>query len=150
MFNFLKDYFKGYFINGRLHFPDTFNSNIAFINVIVFGLTSLVMFFFYEPLAYLFFLIMLTSTESDANISGNPLCNKIVQKLDIIVILITIVVLYFKLNIWYCLFLIPIVIVHHWKRDAKNPDDYEIKMNIWHCVACVVALLTVTIYTLGN
>lgn len=150
MFNFLKDYFKGYFINGRLHFPDTFNSNIAFINVIVFGLTSLVMFFFYEPLAYLFFLIMLTSTESDANISGNPLCNKIVQKLDIIVILITIVVLYFKLNIWYCLFLIPIVIVHHWKRDTKNPDDYEIKMNIWHCIACIVALLTVSIYTLGN
>jgi len=145
MISFIENYFKGYFINGRLHFPDKFNSNIAFVNVIAFGLTSLIMFFFYEPLAYLFFLIMMTSTEADANISGNNLCNKIVQKLDIIVIMITIFALFSRVDIWYCLFLIPIVIIHHWKRDTKNIDDYEIKMNIWHFSAAIISLLSITL-----
>lgn len=146
--NFIEEYFKGYFLNGRMHFPETFNSNIAFVNVIAFGLTSIVMFFFYEPLAYLFFLILLTSTESDANISGNKLCNKIVQKLDILIIFITILVLFTKTSLVYCLLLIPIVIVHHWKRDSKDSEDYEIRMNIWHFSASIIAILGITLYSL--
>ena len=146
--NFLEEYFRGYFIKGRLHFPKTFNSNIAFVNVVAFGLTSLLMFFFYEPLGYLFFLILMTSTESDANISGNDLCNKIVQKLDIIVIALTIFILFIKTSIYYGVFLIPVVLVHHWKRDAKDSKDYEIKMNIWHFISSIIATLTVTTYSL--
>ena len=146
--NLIEEYFKGYFLNGRMHFPETFNSNIAFVNVIAFGLTSLVMFFFYEPLAYLFFLILLTSTESDANISGNKLCNKIVQKIDIIIIAITIIVLFLKTNALYGLLLIPIVLVHHWKRDSKNSEEYEIKMNIWHFVASIIAIFAITVYSI--
>ena len=146
--NLIGEYFKGYFLNGRMHFPETFNSNIAFVNVIAFGLTSIVMFFFYEPLAYLFFLILLTSTESDANISGNKLCNKIVQKLDILIIFITILVLFTKTSLVYCLLLIPIVIVHHWKRDSKDSEDYEIRMNIWHFSASIIAILGITLYSL--
>ena len=148
--NFLEEYFKGYLLNGRIHFPKQFNSNIAFVNIIVFGLTSLIMFFFYEPLGYLFFLILMTSTESDANISGNDLCNKVVQKLDMIVIAITIIVLFLKTNIFYGLFLIPIILVHHWKRNAKDPEEYEIKMNIWHFVASIVAIFVITIYSLTH
>tara|TARA_Y100000389_G_C17315866_1_gene440421 strand:- start:28 stop:480 length:453 start_codon:yes stop_codon:yes gene_type:complete len=146
--NFIQEYFKGYFLNGRMHFPKTFNSNIAFANVISFGLTSLIMFFFYEPLAYLFFLILLTSTESDANISGNKLCNKILQKIDIFVIAITILVLFLKTGILYGLFLIPIILVHHWKRDSKNSEEYEIKMNIWHFVASIIAIFAITVYSI--
>jgi hypothetical protein len=148
--NFIEEYFKGYFLNTRKYFPDTFNSNIAFVNIVAFGLTSLIMFFFYEPLGYLFFLILMTSSESDANISGNTSCNKIVQKLDILVIAITILILFLKTNHFYCLLLIPLVIVHQWKRDAKNPDEYEIKMNIWHFVASILAILTITLYSLQN
>lgn len=146
--NLIEEYFKGYFLNGRMHFPETFNSNVAFVNVIAFGLTSLVMFFFYEPLAYLFFLILLTSTESDANISGNKLCNKIVQKLDIIIVAITIIVLFLKTNALYGLLLIPIVLVHHWKRDSKNSEEYEIKMNIWHVVASIISVFAITVYSM--
>jgi hypothetical protein len=148
--NFIEEYFKRYFLNGRKHFPETFNSNIAFVNIIAFGLTSLIMFFFYEPLGYLFFLILMTSSESDANISGNNLCNKIVQKLDILVIAITILVLFSKTSLLYCLLLIPIILVHHWKRDAKDPEDYEIKMNIWHFSASIMAILAITLYSLQN
>lgn len=148
--NLIEEYFKGYFLNGRKHFPETFNSNIAFVNIIAFGLTSLIMFFFYEPLGYLFFLILMTSSESDANISGNNLCNKIVQKLDILVIAITILVLFSKTNYLYCLLLVPIVLVHHWKRDTKDPEEYEIKMNIWHFSASIVAILAITLYSLQN
>lgn len=148
--NFIEEYFKGYFLNGRKHFPKTFNSNIAFVNIIAFGLTSLIMFFFYEPLGYLFFLILVTSSESDANISGNNLCNKIVQKLDILVIAITILVLFSKTNYFYCLLLVPIVLLHHWKRDSKDSEDYEIKMNIWHFSASIVAILAITLYSLQN
>jgi hypothetical protein len=148
--NYIQEYFQGYFLNGRKHFPNKFNSNIAFVNILAFGLASLIMFFFYEPLGYLFFLILMTSTESDANISGNTLCNKIVQKLDILVIAITILVLFSKTNYFYCLLLVPIVIVHHWKRDTKDSEDYEIKMNIWHFSASVVAILAITLYSLQN
>ena len=148
--NFIEEYFKGYFLNGRKYFPTTFNSNIAFTNVVAFGLTSLIMFFFYEPLGYLFFLILMTSSESDANISGNIICNKIVQKLDILVIAITILVLYLKTNAVYSLMLIPIILIHHWKRDAKNSEDYEIKMNVWHFFASFIAILTVTLYSLQH
>lgn len=148
--NFIEEYFKGYFSNGRKYFPETFNSNVAFINILVFGLTSLIMFFFYEPLGYLFFLILMTSSESDANISGNSLCNKIVQKLDIIVIIITILILLYKTNIVYCLLLIPLILVHHWKRNIKDPGDYEIKINIWHFTASIIAILAITLYSLQH
>lgn len=148
--NFIEEYFKGYFLNGRKHFPDKFNSNIAFVNVVAFGLTSLIMFFFYEPLGYLFFLILMTSSEADANISGNTLCNKIVQKLDMLVIAITVLVLFLKTNHFYCLLLIPIVLIHHWKRNDKDPEDYEIKMNIWHFSASIIAILAITLYSLQN
>ena len=148
--NFIEEYFKGYFLNGRKHFPETFNSNIAFANIIAFGLTSLIMFFFYEPLGYLFFFILMTSSESDANISGNNLCNKIVQKLDILVIAIIILVLFYKTNYFYGLLLVPIVLVHHWKRDTKDSEDYEIKMNIWHFFTSIVAILAITLYSLQN
>lgn len=148
--NFIEEYFKGYFLNNRKHFPDKFNSNIAFVNVLAFGLTSLIMFFFYEPLGYLFFLILMTSSEADANISGNTLCNKIFQKLDMLVIAITVLVLFLKTNHFYCLFLIPIVLIHHWKRNDKDPEDYEIKMNIWHFSASIIAILAITLYSLQN
>lgn len=148
--NFIKEYFKGYFLNGRKYFPATFNSNIAFVNIITFGLTSLIMFFFYEPLGYLFFIILMTSSESDANISGNNLCNKIVQKIDIIIIAIIILILFSKTNLIYCLLLIPIIIIHHWKRNVKNSEEYEIKMNIWHFTASIIAILNITIYSLQN
>lgn len=146
--NLIEEYFKGYFLNSRKHFPKTFNSNIAFVNIVAFGLTSLIMFFFYEPLGYLFFLILMTSSESDANISGNSLCNKILQKLDILIIFITILVLFTKTSLVYCLLLIPIVIVHHWKRDSKDSEDYEIRMNIWHFSASIIAILGITLYSL--
>jgi hypothetical protein len=148
--NFIEEYFKGYFLNSRKYFPETFNSNIAFVNIIAFGLTSLIMFFFYEPLGYLFFLILMTSSESDANISGNNRCNKIVQKLDILVIAITILVLFSKTNYFYCLLLVPIVLLHHWKRDTKDSEEYEIKMNIWHFSASIIAILAITLYSLQN
>ena len=148
--DFIHEYLRGYFINTRKYFPKEFNSNIAFVNIIAFGLTSLIMFFFYEPLGYLFFLILMTSTEADANISGNSLCNKVIQKLDMVVIAITILILYSRTNIFYGLFLIPVIIVHHWKREAKDPEEYEIKMNIWHFLASFIAILTITIYSLWH
>lgn len=92
----------------------------------------------------------MTSTESDANISGNTLCNKIVQKIDIIIIAITILVMFSKTNIVYCLLLIPIIFVHHWKRDAKDSEDYEIKMNIWHFTASIISILAITLYSLQH
>lgn len=146
--NFIMNYLKNYFLNNRPFFPKKFNSNIAFANIVAFGLTSIIMFIFYEPLGYLYFLILITSTESDANISGNSLCNKIVQKIDIIIILITIIVLIYKTNLKYSVFLIPIVIMHNWKRDAKNPEEYEIKMNIWHFFAGFISVLSIVVYSL--
>lgn len=148
--DFIEEYIKGYFLNGKKRFPETFNSNIAFVNIVAFGLTSIIMFFFYEPLGYLFFLILMTSSESDANISGNSLCNKIVNKLDIFVIAITILVLFSKTNHFYCLLLIPVILIHHWKRDAKDSEEYEIKMNIWHLSASAIAILAITLYSLQN
>jgi len=151
MINFIKEYFRPYFLGTRRkYFPDTFNSNIAFVNVVAFGLTSLIMFFFYEPLGYLFFLIILTSSEADANISGNILVNKIVQKLDILVVFITILVIFSKTSLVYCLLLIPTILVHHWKRDTKDSEDYEIKMNIWHFSSSIIAILVITLYSLQN
>jgi len=146
----IEKYFKGYFINSRQHYPETFNSNIAFVNILVFGLTSLIMFFFYEPLGYLFFLILMTSSEADANISGNHRCNKIVQRLDILVIAITILVLFSKTNLLYGLFLIPVIIVHHWKRDSRDIEEYEFKINVWHFSASVISILVITVYALLN
>lgn len=146
--NFIHEYINGYFVNTRKYFPDTFNSNIAFVNVLVFGLTSLIMFFFYEPLSYLFFLIIFTSTESDANIFGNELCNKIVQKIDVIVIAIIVLLLFLKTDKIYGLFLLPVIFIHHWKRDAKNSEEYELKMNIWHFFASFISILTISMHSL--
>jgi hypothetical protein len=144
------DYLNGYLINSRKYFPEQFNYEIAQTNCITFGLTSLITFFFHEPLAYLFFLIILTSTEADANLSGNITCTKFIRKLDVIIILIIIVELLKKTGKYYSLFLIPIILVHHWKRDATDKNDYEIRMNVWHSVATITTILVCTLYSILN
>lgn len=145
---FLKKYLEGFTKNTRNYYPEKFNFNISIVNLISFGLTSLLMFFFYQPLGYLFFLIMLTSTEADGNISGNSTCNKIIQKLDILVILITIIIIAFKINWKYYFFIIPLMLVHDWKRYDNSPQDYENKMNIWHFIAGFISVLSITIYSI--
>jgi hypothetical protein len=148
--DFIKDYFEGFVKNTRFHFPETFSSSIAFTNVFVFGLTSIIMFFFHEPLAYLYFLLIFTSSEADGNISQNLDCVNLFRKIDIVVILLIIITVYNKTGALYGLLLIPLMIVHHWKRYDKNPEEYEIKMNVWHYFAAFVSILGITIYSIKN
>lgn len=144
------DYLNGYFIDTRTYFPKEFNYEIAQTNCITFGLTSVITFFFHEPLAYLFFIIILTSTEADGNLTNNITCTSLVRKLDVIVIILIIYELFKKMGGKYLLFLVPIIIIHQWKRDATDETDYEIKMNVWHSVAAIITVLICTIYTFSN
>jgi len=143
--NYITEYINGY-LKPRQYYPKTFNFDIAITNVLVFGLTSIFLYFFYKPLGYLFFLIIFTSTEADGNISHNDLCNKIVQKLDIIVILIIIYIIWKKTNNYSLLFLIPTIIIHHWKRKAPTELEYNIKMNIWHYSAAILTIYCIVLY----
>ena len=106
------------------------------------------MFFFHEPLAYLYFLLIFTSTEADGNISQNLDCIQLFRKIDIIVILLIIITVYNKTGPLYGLLLLPLIIVHDWKRYDKSPEEYEIKMNIWHYFAAVISIFGVTIFSM--
>lgn len=143
--NYIVEYINGYF-KERQYYPKTFDFDIAINNVLVFGLTSIFLFFFYEPLAYLFFLIIFTSTEGDGNISHNNLCNKIFQQIDKIIILLIIFTIWKKTHNYSLLFLIPIIIIHHWKRKANNELEYNIKMNIWHYSAAIITIYSIVLY----
>lgn len=146
MIEFIKNYIEGFYnVNksGRKFYPKEFNSNIAYFNLLVFGLTSIFMFFYYPPLAYLFFIIILTSTEADANITNNVNCINIIRKLDMLVILIIILILIQKTKFITVFLLIPLVIVHHWKRMVDNYQDAEIRMNMWHASACIISILAI-------
>ena len=101
------------------------------------------MFFYYPPLAYLFFIIILTSIGSDANITNNINYTDVVRKLDIFVIFIIICILIQKTKFITIFLLIPLVIVHHWKRMADNYQDAEIRINMWHASACIISILSI-------
>jgi hypothetical protein len=143
--DFLREYMTGWCVNTRLHYPKNFNFSIGLTNVICFGITALLMLCFYEPLAYMYFLLIFTSTEADGNFTGDKKCNEIFKRLDVIVIFCIILILYLKTSIYYALILIPLAIVHNWKRYDKNSEEYEIKMNIWHIFAAFMSCLGITI-----